>query len=111
MLRHYVLPMFITVLALFSLVTLKSIEPTLLTKQAGFFAAGGILFYLTSRITFWRWQKISSILYGALIFLLILTKIIGQATRGATRDRKSTRLNSSHQIISYAVFCLKKKKK
>src|SRR5258708_5439891 len=37
---------------------------------------------------------------------------------GATRnlptlpdDRKSTRLNSSHQIISYAVFCLKKKKK
>src|SRR5258708_24593979 len=25
------------------------------------------------------------------------------------RDRKSTRLNSSHQIISYAVFCLKKK--
>src|SRR5207244_8778896 len=28
-----------------------------------------------------------------------------------TADRKSTRLNSSHQIISYAVFCLKKKKK
>src|SRR5258708_20686936 len=27
----------------------------------------------------------------------------------STRDRKSTRLNSSHQIISYAVFCLKKK--
>src|SRR5947208_9589205 len=27
------------------------------------------------------------------------------------RDRKSTRLNSSHQIISYAVFCLKKKKR
>src|SRR5438552_16524426 len=26
-----------------------------------------------------------------------------------SRDRKSTRLNSSHQIISYAVFCLKKK--
>src|SRR5947208_13909012 len=29
--------------------------------------------------------------------------------RKLTRDRKSTRLNSSHQIISYAVFCLKKK--
>src|SRR5947208_5463548 len=28
----------------------------------------------------------------------------------ARKDRKSTRLNSSHQIISYAVFCLKKKK-
>src|SRR3954449_13634429 len=32
--------------------------------------------------------------------------------RAATsRDRKSTRLNSSHTLISYAVFCLKKKKK
>src|SRR5258708_20269789 len=30
---------------------------------------------------------------------------------GSPSDRKSTRLNSSHQIISYAVFCLKKKKK
>src|SRR5256885_8815713 len=28
----------------------------------------------------------------------------------ASRDRKSTRLNSSHLVISYAVFCLKKKK-
>src|SRR5947208_5411913 len=33
------------------------------------------------------------------------------ALRERVRDRKSTRLNSSHQIISYAVFCLKKKKK
>src|SRR5258708_38985601 len=33
--------------------------------------------------------------------------VVGLARRG---DRKSTRLNSSHQIISYAVFCLKKKK-
>src|SRR2546426_5079423 len=42
-----------------------------------------------------------------------------EARRGATgvlrgcgsgRDRKSTRLNSSHLVISYAVFCLKKKK-
>src|SRR3989442_15951455 len=31
--------------------------------------------------------------------------------RTAVRDRKSTRLNSSHVRISYAVFCLKKKKK
>src|SRR5256885_12225065 len=32
------------------------------------------------------------------------------AARGTPRDRKSTRLNSSHLVISYAVFCLKKKK-
>src|SRR6516162_11426381 len=31
--------------------------------------------------------------------------------RGPPEDRKSTRLNSSHLVISYAVFCLKKKKK
>src|SRR5207244_5020133 len=36
---------------------------------------------------------------------------IGPGSRGIPRDRKSTRLNSSHQIISYAVFCLQKKKK
>src|SRR5438552_12206184 len=34
-----------------------------------------------------------------------------KATTISKPDRKSTRLNSSHQIISYAVFCLKKKKK
>src|SRR3712207_7086222 len=33
------------------------------------------------------------------------------APEDATQDRKSTRLNSSHANISYAVFCLKKKKK
>src|SRR5256884_2947654 len=33
-----------------------------------------------------------------------------KTTRLATIDRKSTRLNSSHGYISYAVFCLKKKK-
>src|SRR5688572_32390357 len=36
--------------------------------------------------------------------------VFGDADRGAG-DRKSTRLNSSHSQISYAVFCLKKKKK
>src|SRR5258708_11739004 len=40
-------------------------------------------------------------------------RVPGRRARGgghrAEQDRKSTRLNSSHQIISYAVFCLKKK--
>src|SRR2546426_3384094 len=34
---------------------------------------------------------------------------LGEDDRGSDRDRKSTRLNSSHLVISYAVFCLKKK--
>src|SRR2546422_4197204 len=37
--------------------------------------------------------------------------LVPGAGRGAAGDRKSTRLNSSHGYISYAVFCLKKKKK
>src|SRR5689334_24804645 len=35
----------------------------------------------------------------------------GRGARAGGQDRKSTRLNSSHSSISYAVFCLKKKKK
>src|SRR2546427_8509886 len=42
-------------------------------------------------------------------FLLRVCGCRGRAG-GSTRDRKSTRLNSSHSQISYAVFCLKKKK-
>src|SRR2546421_4256235 len=37
--------------------------------------------------------------------------VLGGAQAAGGRDRKSTRLNSSHDQISYAVFCLKKKKK
>src|SRR5258705_4334706 len=51
------------------------------------------------------WRAIASIRAGVLPrrWLLILLTFSG--------DRKSTRLNSSHLGISYAVFCLKKKKK
>src|SRR5438034_3888606 len=39
-----------------------------------------------------------------------LTELIIPADDHSPGDRKSTRLNSSHTVISYAVFCLKKKK-
>src|SRR2546426_11782047 len=38
------------------------------------------------------------------------TSVVWVGTGEKNRDRKSTRLNSSHLVISYAVFCLKKKK-
>src|SRR5438552_8126827 len=50
------------------------------------------------------------------IFMLLLVRADVEMTKRIVcidfngGDRKSTRLNSSHQIISYAVFCLKKKK-
>src|SRR5690242_21107209 len=47
---------------------------------------------------------------GALpLFLAILLAISMPESLTFLRDRKSTRLNSSHMSISYAVFCLKKK--
>src|SRR5256885_8222685 len=41
----------------------------------------------------------------------ILSRLVVSSGSAPKRDRKSTRLNSSHLVISYAVFCLKKKKK
>src|SRR5256885_4643254 len=40
----------------------------------------------------------------------VIPKMIANGASGNISDRKSTRLNSSHLVISYAVFCLKKKK-
>src|SRR5947209_11150091 len=53
-------------------------------------------------------------LYLAVMLDLFSRRVVGWAvseTNDTALDRKSTRLNSSHANISYAVFCLKKKKK
>src|SRR5258708_17576931 len=42
-------------------------------------------------------------------FAVYVSGFVSSNNRHNEADRKSTRLNSSHQIISYAVFCLKKK--
>src|SRR2546426_9367843 len=50
----------------------------------------------------------------ASVFLFVgyVAQTVGMRyTTASNSDRKSTRLNSSHLVISYAVFCLKKKKK
>src|SRR5256885_7966785 len=49
-------------------------------------------------------------IYTGLLLALIGTAIT-RGTSADAADRKSTRLNSSHLVISYAVFCLKKKNK
>src|SRR5690625_6400722 len=50
-------------------------------------------------------------LFFAVGLLQLVYAIAGHGRPAPCRDRKSTRLNSSHVAISYADFCLKKKKK
>src|SRR5690625_5655985 len=64
-------------------------------------AAAAALFFRPARLP-------ALFLLGALWFLAAASWQLSQQWP-AERDRKSTRLNSSHVAISYAVFCLKKK--
>src|SRR2546430_7579221 len=52
-----------------------------------------------------NWYRLQRLVESTSTACLVLTR------QGRVRDRKSTRLNSSHSQISYAVFCLKKKKR
>src|SRR5256885_5411566 len=54
-------------------------------------------------------RNVSNVWWLAAVLGLALAGCGSDSTTAA--DRKSTRLNSSHLVISYAVFCLKKKKK
>src|SRR2546422_3043229 len=63
----------------------------------------------------WDWTENGTVIASGSAFCVGDQRFTATAVRPATangfRDRKSTRLNSSHGYISYAVFCLKKKKK
>src|SRR5258708_7438878 len=54
------------------------------------------------------WEDVQNVSVQQDMFQVVLGRV-KPLTPSVFRDRKSTRLNSSHQIISYAVFCLKKK--
>src|SRR2546426_8178785 len=56
------------------------------------------------------WSRLWGSSAGRWLFELASVGLKRDALRSSS-DRKSTRLNSSHLVISYAVFCLKKKKK
>src|SRR5256885_3145528 len=62
---------------------------------------------MSARSTFVHLATRAEILFGALFLVSVLLAAI---PGHRAPDRKSTRLNSSHLVISYAVFCLKKKK-
>src|SRR5436305_14530426 len=67
--------------------------------------------------TLFRSEELGEVIMGLDIARVLLDRLpkrmlcLFERRSSRTRDRKSTRLNSSHVRISYAVFCLKKKKK
>src|SRR5439155_17176259 len=84
----------------------------------GIYMAGGIALQLLSALqesqfmqTFTRKGRFKDLMARMPVHVITTrAALVGAATYGHA-DRKSTRLNSSHVAISYAVFCLKKKKK
>src|SRR5256885_11803420 len=61
----------------------------------------------------WRLSNVEAGVIGGMFFAGYIATVsywTALTDRHDGRDRKSTRLNSSHLVISYAVFCLKKKK-
>src|SRR2546430_13525532 len=84
---------------------------TLFRSAISSFYAGvtGVLYtYFLGIANYEQFQITVSIDYLAMIIIGGLGSVLGSIF-GAILDRKSTRLNSSHSQISYAVFCLKKK--
>src|SRR5690625_5688802 len=73
--------------------------------SAGKTAGSGVVFHRQYAFLFLLCAERHQILDHGIHFVLIQQTFIGR------QDRKSTRLNSSHVAISYAVFCLKKKMK
>src|SRR5947207_6008602 len=64
-------------------------------------------FHVIGRATWWLGALIG--LVQAVFVLTMALPILPALHPRMAKDRKSTRLNSSHTVISYAVFCLKKK--
>src|SRR5437870_11179332 len=71
------------------------------------------IFQRTCKVTKLMVAQIEEVILPTAKFRIQLMNIYGarELTVLLCKDRKSTRLNSSHVAISYAVFCLKKKKK
>src|SRR2546427_5916361 len=66
---------------------------------------------LHDALPIWVWKMLTTKLRHSLKRTRRCAKKVSSSMAMSLQDRKSTRLNSSHSQISYAVFCLKKKKK
>src|SRR3712207_8229996 len=80
------------------------------------FTIGSAGYIMVPNAVSWLGNILPEIVVNQAVLGSILAGVVGSAVTTFTvitwaKDRKSTRLNSSHANISYAVFCLKKKKK
>jgi rod shape determining protein RodA len=83
-LSRWFLPLLMLVFALLSILTLRSVAPSLVSKQILFFFVGAVIFFFTSRLTFRRLQDFAPFLYVITICLLLFTHLLGTVTRGTT---------------------------
>src|SRR5947207_218416 len=80
-------------------------------RPLGSVGGGPMLIFLKLHVDMFAGQP-GKLFLGAMGFLFLVAIVSGVVLYWPfTRDRKSTRLNSSHTVNSYAVFCLKKKKR
>src|SRR5437773_7572164 len=84
---------------------------TLFRSQGSQYAGMGRDLYQREPVFREAFDKCAGILRQPILEVLGKPDLLNETTFTQPVDRKSTRLNSSHITISYAVFCLKKKKK
>src|SRR5699024_12218473 len=82
--------------------------PILMAVRTALFTALGVWMDFPGGVPWGRLGLFTGISWAVSMMLYALQQ--GLSLRFANQDRKSTRLNSSHVSISYAVFCLKQKK-
>src|SRR5256885_13331244 len=88
-----------------------ALERNIFGVAAAVLGLGGIVAYFIDSVFVPRkstWALLLAITCALMVCVVVYDVMF---LRYIHRDRKSTRLNSSHLVISYAVFCLKKKKK
>ncbi len=82
--KRWFLLLIILVLASLSLISLQSIAPNLVGRQATFYGLGLLVFFILSRSRFDHWRRLSLIGYVGLNLLLLGLLIFGRSTRGTT---------------------------
>lgn len=80
--RNWFIPTLVLIFASFSLITLKSIAPDLMNRQAVFFGVGLVVFFIISRISTQFFEKMSLLGYVFLVTFLIVLLLVGQVNRG-----------------------------